>query len=251
MAIVIVIVIVVLVVIGGLIALMGINRLRQRRVSVDEAFAGIEVQLTRRADLIPNLVETVKGYMTHERETLEAVTNARAAAKAADSVPAAARADAQMQQALANLYAVAERYPDLKASTNFRPAPGRVVPDRGPAGLRPAVLQRLGGDAEPDDGHHSVVDARRLRQGRQGRVLRRAGRPDHAPDRPVLSTVGPSAGRSECARLERNAAQSGGTSPSATIRSSSIRSAGGQSMPGWVMRRSTMPWTHVQIWYER
>ena len=126
MAIVIVIVIVVLIVIAGLITVIGINRLRQRRVSVDEAFAGIEVQLTRRADLVPNLVETVKGYMTHERETLEAVTNARAAAKAADSVPAAAQADAQMQQALANLYAVAERYPDLKASTNFLQLQGEL-----------------------------------------------------------------------------------------------------------------------------
>jgi LemA protein len=125
-AVVIVIVILLLAVIVGLVIVAGINRLRRERVSVDEAFAGVEVQLTRRADLIPNLVNTVKGYMTHERETLEAVTDARAAAKAADSVPAAARADAQMQQALANLYAVAENYPDLKASTNFMQLQGEL-----------------------------------------------------------------------------------------------------------------------------
>jgi LemA protein len=78
------------------------------------------VQLTRRAELIPNLVETVKGYMGHERGTLEAVTQARAAAQAANTVEEAAAADGQMRQALANLFAVAEAYPDLKTSTNFQ-----------------------------------------------------------------------------------------------------------------------------------
>ena len=126
MGIVIVIVVVVLVIVVGLVAIVGINRLRRQRVSVDEAFAGVDVQLTRRADLIPNVVETVKGYTTHERETLQAVTDARVAAKAADSVPAAAHADAQMQQALANLYAVAENYPDLKASSNFLQLQGEL-----------------------------------------------------------------------------------------------------------------------------
>lgn len=102
-----------------LLVVVALNRLRTQRVLVDEAEAGIDVQLTRRADLVPNLVETVRGYMGHERETLEAVTNARAHAGDAGSVAEKARADGEMRQALANLFAVAEAYPDLKASTNF------------------------------------------------------------------------------------------------------------------------------------
>ena len=85
---------------------------------VDEADAGIDVQLTRRSELIPTLVETVQGYMQHERGTLEAVTQARAAAQAARNVGEAAAADAQMTTALANLFATAEAYPDLKANAN-------------------------------------------------------------------------------------------------------------------------------------
>ena len=114
-----IIVVVLLVVAIGLVVVTALNKLRSQRVSVDEAFAGIDVQLTRRADLIPNLVETVKGYMTHEAGTLEAVTQARANAQSAGTVGEKAAADGQMQQALANLFAVAESYPDLKASTNF------------------------------------------------------------------------------------------------------------------------------------
>jgi LemA protein len=113
-------IIIAFVVLLGLFAIVGINRLRTQRVSVDEAFAGIDVQLTRRAELIPNLVETVKGYAAHEKSTFEEVTNARAAAQSAKTVDEAAAADGQMQQALANLFAVAEQYPDLKASTNFQ-----------------------------------------------------------------------------------------------------------------------------------
>ncbi len=116
----IIVVIVVLVVAIGLFAITAINRLRHQSIQVEEAEAGIDVQLTRRSELIPNLIETVKGYMGHERQTLEAVTNARAAAGTAGSVAEKAAADAQMQQALANLFAVAEAYPDLKASTNFQ-----------------------------------------------------------------------------------------------------------------------------------
>lgn len=115
-----VIILVVVLVVGiGLFVVTGLNRLRQLRVGVDEAMAGIDVQLTRRAELIPNLVETVKGYMGHERGTLEAVTQARAASQAANTVGEKAAADAATRQALANLFAVAEAYPDLKASTNF------------------------------------------------------------------------------------------------------------------------------------
>jgi LemA protein len=116
----IIIVIVLLVVVLGMFVVTGLNRLRQQRVSVDEALAGIDVQLTRRAELVPNLVETVKGYASHEKGVFEAVTAARAAAQSAGSVDQKAAADGQMRQALANLFAVAEAYPDLKASTNFQ-----------------------------------------------------------------------------------------------------------------------------------
>ena len=115
------ILIIVLVVVAiGMFVVTGINKLRQQRVSVDEALAGIDVQLTRRAELVPNLVETVKGYASHEKGVFEAVTAARAAAQSAGSVDQKAAADGQMRQALANLFAVAEAYPDLKASTNFQ-----------------------------------------------------------------------------------------------------------------------------------
>jgi LemA protein len=95
------------------------NRLVQLRNAVQNAWAQIDVQLKRRYDLIPNLVETVKGYAAHERETLEAVTQARAKAMAADSLQDRANAENELSQALFNLRAVAERYPDLKANQNF------------------------------------------------------------------------------------------------------------------------------------
>jgi LemA protein len=115
-----ILIIVLVVVAVGLFVVTGINKLRQQRVSVDEALAGIDVQLTRRAELVPNLVETVKGYASHEKGVFEAVTAARAAAQSAGTVDQKAAADGQMRQALANLFAVAEAYPDLKASTNFQ-----------------------------------------------------------------------------------------------------------------------------------
>ena len=95
------------------------NRLVRLRALVKEAFSGITVQLRRRADLIPNLVETVQGYATHEREVFEEVTQARAATAKAGSVEATAQADAQMTGLLGRLFAVAEAYPELKANTNF------------------------------------------------------------------------------------------------------------------------------------
>ena len=85
----------------------------------DNAWQTIDAQLQRRNDLIPNLVETVKGYMTHERETLEAITNARAAVAGAGTPEAKMEASGQLTQALGHLFAVAEAYPDLKANTNF------------------------------------------------------------------------------------------------------------------------------------
>ena len=100
-------------------AIIQYNKLVRLNVQVDEAFAQIEVQLKRRSDLIPNLVETVKGYAKHESETFEKVVAARAASTAASTLPAVAAADGQLTQALRGLLAVAENYPDLKASANF------------------------------------------------------------------------------------------------------------------------------------
>lgn len=95
------------------------NKLVRLNVAVDEGFAQIEVQLQRRGDLIPNLVETVKGYAAHEKETFEKVVQARAQATAAQGVAAVAEADGMLTQALRGLLAVAEDYPDLQASANF------------------------------------------------------------------------------------------------------------------------------------
>ena len=95
------------------------NRLVRLRALVKEGFSGITVQLRRRADLIPNLVEAVKGYATHEREVFEQVSENRSKALNAGSVQATAQADAQMTGLLGRLFAVAEAYPELKANTNF------------------------------------------------------------------------------------------------------------------------------------
>ena len=95
------------------------NRLVRLNITVDEAWAQIEVQLKRRADLIPNLVETVKGYAKHEQGTLDAVITARAAATSAHGINEVAKADGALTNALRGLLAVAEAYPDLKASANF------------------------------------------------------------------------------------------------------------------------------------
>lgn len=95
------------------------NRLVRLRALVKEAFSGITVQLRRRADLIPNLVESVQGYAAHEREVFEEVSRARTATVNAGSVQATAQADAQMTGLLGRLFAVAEAYPELKANTNF------------------------------------------------------------------------------------------------------------------------------------
>ena len=95
------------------------NRLVRLRALVKEAFSGITVQLRRRADLIPNLVQTVQGYATHEREVFEEVSKARAASVGGGSVQATAQADAQLTGLLGRLFAVAEAYPELKANTNF------------------------------------------------------------------------------------------------------------------------------------
>ena len=96
------------------------NRFVQLRNRVDNAWAQIEVQLKRRWDLIPNLVETVKGYAAHERETFQNVTQARAAAQQAQTPAESAQAENLLSQALGRLFAVAEAYPELQADENFR-----------------------------------------------------------------------------------------------------------------------------------
>ncbi|OGN42881.1 MAG: hypothetical protein A2623_08885 [Caulobacterales bacterium RIFCSPHIGHO2_01_FULL_70_19] len=98
----------------------GYNRLVALDQRADQSFADIDVQLKQRQDLIPNLVETVKGYATHERGTLDAVTQARAAAAGAQNINDRVQAENMLTGALGRLFAVAEAYPDLKANTNFQ-----------------------------------------------------------------------------------------------------------------------------------
>lgn len=95
------------------------NRLVRLRNRVEAAWAQIDVQLKRRHDLVPNLVETVKGYAAHERDTLEAVIRARQQAVAAEGVEDQAQAENMLSGALRQLFAVSEAYPDLKANQNF------------------------------------------------------------------------------------------------------------------------------------
>jgi LemA protein len=103
----------------AVVLVLGYNRLVRLRNEVDTGWANIEVQLERRADLIPNLVEAVKGYAAHERQVFQEVTEARAALVRAGSPHAAAEADDLLSAALGRLFAVAEAYPELRASENF------------------------------------------------------------------------------------------------------------------------------------
>ncbi|MBC7595163.1 MAG: LemA family protein [Kineosporiaceae bacterium] len=117
----IVIVVVIVALIGF--AVMGFNKLRKADIDAQEALGGIDVQLTRRAELIPNLVNTVKGYATHERAVFDEVTAARAgAAQAAKggTVDEKSAAQGRLDKAVIDVLAVAEAYPDLKASANFQ-----------------------------------------------------------------------------------------------------------------------------------
>jgi LemA protein len=101
-------------------SVLAYNALVGSRNKVDEAWSGIEVQLKRRHDLVPNLVETVKGYAAHERETLQDVTEARLAAVEAGEPGAVERAEARLTSALGGINALAEAYPQLRASENFQ-----------------------------------------------------------------------------------------------------------------------------------
>jgi len=113
------IVVVVIIAVVGMLLIGTYNRLVSLRQNTNEAFADIDVQLKQRQDLIPNLVETVKGYAAHERGTLDEVTQARAAAASATGVDGKIAAENALSASLGRLMAVAEAYPDLKANTNF------------------------------------------------------------------------------------------------------------------------------------
>lgn len=95
------------------------NSLVQARIKVDNAWSQIDVQLQRRFDLIPNFVETVKGYMTHEKETFEKITNLRSSWSETQTIAEKANLDNELSTALKTIMAVAENYPDLKANQNF------------------------------------------------------------------------------------------------------------------------------------
>ena len=116
------ILIIILILLLGFIAVMwatynGLVKLNER---VNEAWSDITVQLKYRADLIPNVVETVKGYAKHEKEVFEGVTEARSAAMGAKTVKAAAKAETEMTNALSRVFAIAEAYPELKSNSNFQ-----------------------------------------------------------------------------------------------------------------------------------
>jgi LemA protein len=117
---VVVIIIVALILLLGLIYILARNGIIRLRNQCDEAWSGIDVQLKRRHDLIPNLVESVKGYASHERETFEKVTQARAAAMQASGPAEASKAESQLTAALGGLRVVAEQYPQLRATENFQ-----------------------------------------------------------------------------------------------------------------------------------
>jgi len=119
MELIVILVIIGIVVVLGFVLVGMYNGLVSARLRVKEAWSGIDVQLKRRASLIPNLVETVKGYAAHERETLESVTRARAMLDNAGTAQQAGQANNMLTQALRSLFAVAEAYPDLKANQNF------------------------------------------------------------------------------------------------------------------------------------
>ena len=120
-------VIVLLVVIIGIYLWSTYNGLVKLNVRVDEAWSDITVQMKRRADLIPNLIEAVKGYAAHEKQVFENVTAARAATVNAKSPAEAGKAENMMQSALKSIFAVAEAYPQLQASQNFLQLQGELV----------------------------------------------------------------------------------------------------------------------------
>jgi LemA protein len=117
---VVVLIVIGLIIVVGLIYVLTRNSMVGARNRVDEAWSGIDVQLKRRHDLIPNLVESVKGYATHERETFEKVTEARADAMKAQGPAEASAAEGRLTAVLGDLRAVSENYPQLRATENFQ-----------------------------------------------------------------------------------------------------------------------------------
>ena len=167
----------------GLIFVLIRNSMIGSRNRVDESWSGIDVQLKRRHDLVPNLVETVKGYATHEQKTFENVTRARADAMAAQGPAEASRAESGLAAALADLRAVAENYPDLRATENFQQLSRNLSRARGrDPGIAPDLqLERAGLQHEDPDlpelgrrRHGRLHRPRVLRDHRRGRA--RAGR---------------------------------------------------------------------------
>ena len=110
---------IIIIVVAAILIFAFYNSVIAAKMRVGEAFSQIDVQLKRRADLIPNLVETVKGYAKHEKEVFEEVTNARAALVSAKGVEEKAKANSELGNTLKSLFAVAEAYPNLRASENF------------------------------------------------------------------------------------------------------------------------------------
>ena len=157
-------IIVVLVVIGGY--FVGIyNGLVRRRNEKDNAWSQIDVQLKRRHDLIPNLVETVKGYAKHERETLDAVIQARNQAVSAQGPAAAGQAEGVLGAALGKLFALAEAYPDLKANQNFLALQEELEQHGKSHRIRSPGLQRRGHSLQQRArGVSCQFDQRRIRE---------------------------------------------------------------------------------------
>ena len=121
-----IVIIVILVVLAGILVAL-YNKLVRLRNRAENAWAQVDVQLRRRYDLIPNLVEAVKGYAAHERETFEEVTKARTAAQQAKGVQEQAQAENLLTQAIGRLFAVAEAYPELRATENFQQLQGQLA----------------------------------------------------------------------------------------------------------------------------
>ena len=167
------------------------NGLIRRRNQIDNAWAQIDVQLKRRLDLIPNLVETVKGYAAHERGTLEAVVQARNAAIAAPDTPQAqAQADNVLTGALRQVFALSEAYPDLKANQNFLALQEELTATEG----RVAYARQFYNDSVLDYNNKiqqvPTVFIAKAGELRRARVLRgRRGRPCGADGRVLIRSV--------------------------------------------------------------
>ncbi len=157
-------------------AVVSYNRFVSQKNLIKDAWANIDTELRRRYDLIPNLVETVKGYATHEREVFEEVTRARASAAGATGSPAAqAAAEGPFMAALGKLFAVAEAYPDLKANQNFLALQTELSNTEDRLQTVPALLQRQRPRVQRSRAGVPVLDHRRHVPLRARRVLRDPG----------------------------------------------------------------------------